>query len=239
MPIVFLSSHMEPEIVEKTEKITSNGYVVKSSSITVLDASIKMAFKLFDANLKIEENVKSEQPAGVPRLSELDIINELQTSEKQYCLLFESTIEGICLHELVYSDEGKAVDYRLLDVNPKFEEILKLRKADVEGRLATEVYKTEEAPYLEAYTRVAETSCAPSAVSSIISNPIRLRPAASRAKLQLKLAFQLGARDTQTLFSELMRLSTIVISFLTFFAFWGQTEIHSPQAIHFSAITDA
>jgi PAS domain S-box-containing protein len=55
MPIVFLSSHIEPEIVEKTEKITSYGYVVKSSSITVLDASIKMAFKLFEANQKFRE----------------------------------------------------------------------------------------------------------------------------------------------------------------------------------------
>jgi CheY-like chemotaxis protein len=50
IPIVFLSSHMEPEIVERTEKITSYGYVVKNSTITVLDASIKMAFKLFNAN---------------------------------------------------------------------------------------------------------------------------------------------------------------------------------------------
>ena len=58
IPVVFLSSHMEPEIVEKTEKITSYGYVVKSSSITVLDASIKMAFKLFQANKQIEESEK-------------------------------------------------------------------------------------------------------------------------------------------------------------------------------------
>ncbi len=50
VPIVFLSSHIEPEIVEKTERITSYGYVVKASSKTVLDALIKMAFKLFDAN---------------------------------------------------------------------------------------------------------------------------------------------------------------------------------------------
>jgi PAS domain S-box-containing protein len=50
IPVVFVSSHTEPEVVAKTEKITSYGYVVKSSSITVLDASIKMAFKLFNAN---------------------------------------------------------------------------------------------------------------------------------------------------------------------------------------------
>lgn len=50
VPLLFLSSHTEPEIVEKTEKLTSYGYVVKNSSGTVLDASIKMAFKLFYAN---------------------------------------------------------------------------------------------------------------------------------------------------------------------------------------------
>jgi PAS domain S-box-containing protein len=55
VPVVFLSSHTEPEIVEKTEKITSYGYIVKNSGDTVLLASIKMAFKLFDANLKLSE----------------------------------------------------------------------------------------------------------------------------------------------------------------------------------------
>jgi CheY-like chemotaxis protein len=46
VPILFLSSHTEPEVVDLTEKISSYGYVVKNSGITVLDASIKMALKL-------------------------------------------------------------------------------------------------------------------------------------------------------------------------------------------------
>lgn len=58
IPIVFLSSHTEPDIVGKTEKITSYGYVEKCSSITVLVASIKMAFKLFYANKIIAESVE-------------------------------------------------------------------------------------------------------------------------------------------------------------------------------------
>jgi CheY-like chemotaxis protein len=53
VPVVFLSSHTEKEIVRKTEQITSYGYVVKNTGITVLDASIKMAFKLFDAYNKL------------------------------------------------------------------------------------------------------------------------------------------------------------------------------------------
>jgi PAS domain S-box-containing protein len=56
IPIVFLSSHSEPEVVEKSEKITSYGYILKNSSITVLDAAIKMAFRLFGANKKIRKN---------------------------------------------------------------------------------------------------------------------------------------------------------------------------------------
>ncbi len=52
IPVVFLSSHTEPEIVDKTQNIASYGYVVKSSSTTVLDASIKMAFKLFEAKTR-------------------------------------------------------------------------------------------------------------------------------------------------------------------------------------------
>lgn len=58
IPIVFLSSHTDPEIVERTEKITSYGYVVKNSGIIVLDASIKMAFKLFNANRSLKESEK-------------------------------------------------------------------------------------------------------------------------------------------------------------------------------------
>lgn len=52
IPILFVSSHTEKEIVEKTEKITSYGYVVKSSDITVLDASIKMALRLHASEKK-------------------------------------------------------------------------------------------------------------------------------------------------------------------------------------------
>lgn len=57
IPIVFLSSHTEKTIVESTEEISSYGYVVKNSGITVLDASIRMAFRLFEARMSV--NAKS------------------------------------------------------------------------------------------------------------------------------------------------------------------------------------
>lgn len=56
IPIVFLSNHTEKEIVDKTEKITSYGYVVKNCGETVLLASIKMAFKLFETHQQMLES---------------------------------------------------------------------------------------------------------------------------------------------------------------------------------------
>lgn len=89
IPIVFVSSHTEPEIVEKTEKITSYGYVVKNSSITVLDASIKMAFKLFEAKKKESEKEKA-----------------LLLSEEKYRLISENTSDGI-----IHFNSDGIIDY--------------------------------------------------------------------------------------------------------------------------------
>ena len=55
LPIVFLSSHTEPAVVQKTEGITSYGYIVKNTGETVLLASIKMAFRLWESEDKFRK----------------------------------------------------------------------------------------------------------------------------------------------------------------------------------------
>lgn len=51
LPVVFLSSHIEHEIIERAKNISSYGYVVKNSGVEVLEASIQMAFKTFAGTL--------------------------------------------------------------------------------------------------------------------------------------------------------------------------------------------
>ena len=55
LPVVFLSSHTELEIVAKTEDVTSYGYIVKNSGPTILHAGIKMAFRLFAARVELKD----------------------------------------------------------------------------------------------------------------------------------------------------------------------------------------
>ena len=47
IPILFMTSHSEPEIVAKTEAIGSYGVIPKGTGEAVLNAAIKMAFRLF------------------------------------------------------------------------------------------------------------------------------------------------------------------------------------------------
>jgi len=96
IPIVFLSSHIEPAIVEKTEQVSSYGYVVKNSGTTVLDASIKMAFKLFESRRKSRDlqNTVTALPTHVFRFREKDGHYELVLSEGIIAKKFGFTTDG-------------------------------------------------------------------------------------------------------------------------------------------------
>jgi len=54
VPIVFLTNHTERDYVERVREITNYGYIVKNSGEFVLIESIEMAFRLFEANQRIE-----------------------------------------------------------------------------------------------------------------------------------------------------------------------------------------
>lgn len=90
VPLIFLSSHTEPEIVDRTEAISSYGYVVKNSGETVLLASIRMAFRLYRSRTLYQDT-------------------------------FDHSINGLCIHEMLYDAQGKPDDCRYVRVNAAFE----------------------------------------------------------------------------------------------------------------------
>jgi PAS domain S-box-containing protein len=168
IPVVFLSSHIEKEVVEKTEKITSYGYVVKNTGITVLDASIKMAFKLFEAHSSISrqkieivafnEHLQAayeEMEAANEELIRSE--NELLMSESRYRLLFNNMTAGFALHEIVCDNNGLPVDYRFIDVNPAFEKLTGLIASEVINKTAKDVLPNIEDFWIQTYGKVALT----------------------------------------------------------------------------------
>jgi PAS domain S-box-containing protein len=80
IPIVFLTSHSEREMVEKVRGITRYGYVLKDSGDFVLISSIEMAFELFEAHERNEMH-KLELKE---RLVELELKSEeLQRTDQE------------------------------------------------------------------------------------------------------------------------------------------------------------
>ncbi|MEA1882950.1 MAG: response regulator, partial [Thermotogota bacterium] len=82
---------------------------------------------------------------------------KLRENEAKLSALFASMTEMVVLHEVVFDDAGKPVDYRITDCNPAFTNITGIRREDAVGKLATELYDTPHPPYLDEYSQVVIT----------------------------------------------------------------------------------
>jgi len=82
---------------------------------------------------------------------------ELHQSEDNYRFLYNSMSEGVALNEIIYDKSGDATDYKIVDVNSSYERILGLKKENVIGNKASQIYNTGTPPYLEIYSKVADS----------------------------------------------------------------------------------
>ena len=91
IPLAFLSSHTEPEVVETTEGITSYGYIVKNSGETVLVASVKMAFKLHEARLRERAHGESL----VRKMEELERFHRLTVNREIAMIALKGEVNAL------------------------------------------------------------------------------------------------------------------------------------------------
>jgi PAS domain S-box-containing protein len=82
---------------------------------------------------------------------------DLQRSEDRYRSLFAALQEGFALHEILCDEAGRPVDYRFIEVNPAFEQITGLRRADLLGQTVRTVLPATEDEWIERYGEVALT----------------------------------------------------------------------------------
>jgi PAS domain S-box-containing protein len=96
------------------------------------------------------------------RQAEMNLLDErswsgtrLRATEERYRSLFNSIDEGFCIVEVLFDGDGKAIDYRFLDVNPSFEKQTGLSK--VQGKRMRELAPQHEQHWFEVYGNVART----------------------------------------------------------------------------------
>ncbi len=73
----------------------------------------------------------------------------------EYRMLFDSIDEGFCTFDMIFDEQGQAVDYRFVEYNAAFERHTGL--TDAVGRTIREILPDQDLQWFELYGRVAET----------------------------------------------------------------------------------
>lgn len=128
----------------------AEGFFSKPADEIELAAQIRAMAKIKAAN-RLRRMEKEQLEALV-----VERTREVREVESRYRAMFENMASASCVDEIVYED-GRAVDYRILDVNPAFERLTGIRRQDAMGALASKLYGLGHAPFLEVYSKVAET----------------------------------------------------------------------------------
>jgi PAS domain S-box-containing protein len=81
----------------------------------------------------------------------------LRESEARFRALFDTMAEGVAVHELIHDETGTASDYVILEANRAYEEHTGIRAEDAKGKRASELYGMGKPPFIDIYSKVAET----------------------------------------------------------------------------------
>ena len=82
----------------------------------------------------------------------------LRESERRYSALFANKINGMAHCRVITDEQGRPVNYRILEINEAYERIIGVKKADAEGRLVTEVFpgiQSYAVDYIGIYGKIA------------------------------------------------------------------------------------
>ncbi|GEL41217.1 hypothetical protein MEX01_18080 [Methylorubrum extorquens] len=100
----------------------------------------------------------SNRDATAQRILEFDWAEAaLRASEEKYRTLFQTMGQGFCELEFVRDEQGRAVDFRYIELNPAFERLVGLPAAEARGRTGREVVPDLDLWWVETYDRIAAT----------------------------------------------------------------------------------
>jgi PAS domain S-box-containing protein len=120
--------------------------------------------------------------------------DEWQRSEARYRALFENSLSGVAIHELVLDERGQPADYSFIEINPAFEKHSGLRRTDCLGRRVTQVIPgIEHSDFIQRYGQVVLTG-----------RPDRFEHDVPQLKRHFEIqAFALGGRQFAAVFSDI------------------------------------
>jgi PAS domain S-box-containing protein len=132
-PVIFLTGHSDEATLERVKLTQPYGYILKPFEERELLTTIKMALYKHQSDQK------------------------LHRSEEKFRGLFNWMGEAIQLCELVLDEQGRPVDYIILEVNPAYEKETGLTREQVVGRRIKEILPVVEQAWLDRYGELLRT----------------------------------------------------------------------------------
>ncbi len=142
------------------KKVLEKGVVVGLANHTILKRKDRTTIPIDDSGAPIKD--KDGKITGAVLvfrdISERKRTQEaLEASEKRFHQLFTSMTEQFQLFELVYDQKGSAVDYRLLEVNPAFEQLVGKTREQLIGKQVIKDLWPVEQYWLDIFNQVLKT----------------------------------------------------------------------------------
>ena len=86
-----------------------------------------------------------------------ELADEIRRSEEQFRQLFGNMEQGFAIHEMIYNEKGKPIDYRYVMVNEAFEKLTGLIGVDIVGKTIKEVVPNVEQHWINEFGKVVTT----------------------------------------------------------------------------------
>ncbi len=109
-----------------------------------------------------------------------------------YQAIFTALSEAMALHELIRDRNGRACNYRFLDVNPAYEVVMKVRRQEVIGKTVSEVFPQTDPAWMNTFAEVVESG-----------NPVRFESYAGGLNRYFQvIAYRMAAEQFVTIFFD-------------------------------------
>jgi PAS domain S-box-containing protein len=165
IPVVFLTAiKTGPDLRARALEAGAEGFLSKPLDEIELVAQIRAMTKIKMANtallsekMELENLVRMRTKALETESIERQQSEQARRSiENLYRAIFENMAAGCCVNKLIF-ENGRAVDYKFLDVNSAFGRITGFEREKILGRRASDVYAMKNVPFLDKYEQVART----------------------------------------------------------------------------------
>lgn len=139
-------------ITQKAVAITQDNKLLGESLISagkgelaeLSSAFSNMSKKLADSHKKLDFLLKERTEA-------------LNSSREELQTIFDKMLDGFALHEMIYDDNNKPIDYKFIKVNQAFEEITGFDQNNIVGKRILEVLPNIERHWIEKYGEVVQS----------------------------------------------------------------------------------